>query len=249
MQLPKFPTYIINYTPFKQRLSDTILTLSHLHLSDAISVVNTWDREDLNPALQDPSSLRHWQDRLSRLAPILLANADLTPASIGPFLPEWCLPRILSLGEISVLMKHFYAISSIAVSHYDYGLIIEDDVRASSQSVAPFWDSIVECNVHRVDYLDIAGGSGLLASKQRSIKSLSQITILESPRTRTSACYLISRRFARYLANRFFPLVYPIDWHIQSLMVDAPFSCGWCKNPPLIHGSENGLTKSWREIE
>ena len=250
------PVFVINYTPFKERLSDTLNALSLSNLASNVSVVSAWDKEDLNPALLEYDNLRLWQKKLPIIYPVLAANARMFKAEISldvigyrlPVVyPEWAKARTLSAGEFSVLLKHYYAISSIAISGASHGLVFEDDVRARLSSRRDISQCIAEAMEASIDYLDLAGGCQLTPYADEYQSASSKIAILRVPRTRTVAAYMMSRRMAHMISNLFMPLIFPIDWHIQYIMLQVEdLKCGWTIKPPLIHGSEEGLIKSWR---
>lgn len=108
-------TYLINYTPFTQRLEDTKLALYNagVDLSNVV-VVNTWDREELSPHFVSATKSVHWMQGLELIGHILIRNSMsaqmmddqlsknlFTCQDISGF--PWLQPRELSLGEISVV--------------------------------------------------------------------------------------------------------------------------------------------------
>lgn len=250
------PVFVINYTPFKERLAETLHALAISNLASNISVINAWDKEELNPALMECDNSQLWDRNISILYPVLAANARLFRANtshdvirynLPGVYPAWAKARRLSPGELSVLLKHYYAISAIAVSGASYGLIFEDDVRAPLSPSSHVCQCIAEAIERSIDYLDLAGGCGLAPYTDEYQSACSEIAILQIPRTRTVAAYMISRKLACRLASYFMPLVFPIDWHIQYIMLRSKdIKCAWSIQPPLIHGSEEGFTKSWR---
>lgn len=250
------PVYIINYTPLADRLRDTISCVKALQLGNRITIVSPWDRDCICFGASEYSTPALWSDGLRCFYYILHANAigmkDLASHEIVAFKSldpcPWALPRKLSAGEVSVLLKHYFAISSIACSDCNYGLILEDDVRYHSQSRVELQMCFSEASALKVDFLDLAGGCNLVPYTDEYCLESSRISILKIPRTRTAAGYLVSKRLAVHLANKFMPLIYPIDWHLQYLFMSpgTSFVYAWTTNPPLIHGSESGLVQSWR---
>lgn len=249
-------TYVINYTQYKQRLADTMKALRDSGIEKEIVVVNQWDKEELNTDICANAMLDIWKDRIRIIYPVLAGNVnDREIYSFKKFkigveaqeIPRWAKARMLSLGEVSVLLKHFHAIASIAESEYSYGLIVEDDVRYDNRNVGLLLENIAEARNIGVDYCDLAGGCGLEPCIDELQHPNTNIAELKIARTRTTAAYLVSSRFAKVIANKFLPLVFPVDWHIQYIMSTcSDIKCGWAIKPVLIHGSEAGLTKSWR---
>ena len=240
------PVHIINYTPFRERLADTLHALAQCNLATDLRVINAWDKEDLNPALLGHDVSDIWRRRVSAIYPILAANAklfktsttqDLESHGLPEVYPEWAQARLLSAGELSVLLKHYHAISAIAVSSASHGIVVEDDVRAPLSSQKDVCHCIAESIEQKIDYLDLAGGCGLRPYPDECQSASSRISILRVPRTRTVAAYMMSRRLASKIANQFMPLVFPIDWHIQYIMLQIEeFKCAWTVDPPLLHG-------------
>lgn len=227
--------------------------LSDLDILDFTCVVHAFDAPDLSPEISNSKDL--WMSRIPLISSILLANVlcpsgvnyeeALKQASQITHFPDWMLPRSLHPGEFSVLLKHFTALSSIAHSNYDFGLILEDDIFTTSSSSVLLRECISYFIELRADYLDLAGGAGLF------VPSLPGhiLSLVSPPRTRTNAAYIVSRSFAKLLCNSFFPLCFPIDWHLQFIMsrANTPIRCFWSANNPLIHGSMQNLVKSWRD--
>ena len=245
-----FDVFLIHYTKNIERLADMRAVFKELCLN--YKVIEKWDAGTFEPDLGTPE---HWVERVYAIKNILLANADQQPnknyvASLNRYMATpastipWLQPRALKEGEVSVLLKHLSALLNIAYGKKPYGIVFEDDVRLKSDSKKMFDNIIGEFFEKKGNYLDIAGGAGLFANE--SIEDC--LIVLTSPaRTRTCACYCISMQLARTIIKDYFPLSLPIDWQIQySLTKNRVDRCFWAKNPPLLHGSEIGLVKSWR---
>ena len=251
-------TYLINYTPYVDRKSRALDCLHSLGFSN-VNVVNCFDREDIDPTIS--SNLFRWSSLLQNAEHIFLYNTlplgvrlnflpDLESIShlIANINREFLQPRSLDYGEISVCLKHYYAISSIANSSSPFGLICEDDILSHSSSVAIFNNIFSEVVFPSIDYLDLAGGCNLHPSNlETKFNQSDSICKLLVPRTRTSASYLLSKSLAKYICNNFMPLAMPIDWHIQCLVMSSPFrNFFWALESPFVHGSESGQYTSWR---
>jgi GR25 family glycosyltransferase involved in LPS biosynthesis len=145
-------------------------------------------------------------------------------------------------------MKHYFAISSIAMGEGSHGLIAEDDIIENNNFMPyRFSDVLASIETNSIDYIDLAGGCNLYAESSETNDNLFQH--VNPPRTRTNAAYIISKRLAKILANNFLPFVLPIDWHLTYLMnkyFTNSIKCAWMIDYPLIHGSEVGAYKSWR---
>ena len=253
-------SYLINYTPFSQRritAEDCLVKAG----AGRVVIVNNWDKGALDPCLT--SSLERWKTLAILTSDILVYNAisvDSREAiSINKLTAQrnqlyeqyqnMLAPRHLAAGEISVCLKHFYALSAIASSEHPYGLISEDDIIENVGCQITLADIVEEADYFSADYIDLAGGCGLTPSQNelRKMPSDGNICMLDIPRTRTSACYLISKRFAATASNLFLPLAMPIDWHIQALLrIHESAKAGWALKSPFLHGSEIGAYPSWR---
>ena len=242
---------LIHYAPLSERLAPSIQLWTSLGYD--ISVISVADGNNLQvvDSFNNLVASELWLNRITSLLPILLENANIKP--LPPNfnlcdLPGWLAPRPLIAGEISVLIKHFLAISSIAQGDEQYGIIAEDDLVMLPDSLINFDKCINEFIACEGDYLDIAGGANLGIQKFHHM-ALSNVGRLSVFRTRTNACYVLSKVFAKFLADNFYPFCFPIDWHLQwifSTITHPSYSCYWSLEPPLGHGSESGFVKSWR---
>ena len=247
--------FIINYTPFRERLLETMNSFSKYQQFLSLEAVNCWDRENLSEDFTLSGNHDLWAKRIKSIAHILYSNAfqnnvnstrDILKLQ-GEIIPEkyiWMKPRLLSSGEISVCMKHFYAISRIAQGTNSHGLIIEDDVRSTESNFNFIFDSLKH---ETIDYIDLAGGCKLTGLSDECSSESKSLYKLKIPRTRTTACYLVSQRLAKKLSEQFFPLVMPIDWHLQFIFsMNSQFEYYWSDSDALIHGSEHNIVTSWR---
>jgi hypothetical protein len=216
-------------------------------------VISDWDREAVG---EIPDNRVLWDKNICSISDILIANVMSmrcssysealefsTRCSVSDF--QWLKSRDLKAGEVSVLLKHRQAIERIAFGKELFGLIFEDDIFLYERSYENLRVLLSEWVTQNGEYLDIAGGAGLHAEDDLSRDS--RLTICRPPRTRTNACYAITRELARKVLTKFYPLIFPIDWHLQYIFKEIQIeSCYWATTPPLIHGSEQGLIKSWR---
>ena len=158
--------------------------------------------------------------------------------------------RQLSRGEVSVCLKHFYAISSVACGDGPFGLVVEDDIGHLDTSNAELKTILNECYRFNIDFADIVGGCMLEPTRhEMQNKHIStNLCKINPSRTRTLAGYILSKNFAIDIVNSFFPLVMPIDWHIQYIMSESTnINAYWATRPVFTHGSEIGLFDSWRK--
>lgn len=239
--------FLIHYTPLIDRLYTALNALRTI--SNDVTVIDCWDSGKINLpfyAFKDAEML--WYMSVTKILPILEANAGYPEGSISRYdhslWPTWLKYRPLRDGEISVCLKHYYAISAIALSDDKYGIIAEDDIILKSTSGEQFLQTMNELSMHAGDYLDLAGGCSLKAASSARYEYIETVV---PPSTRTNACYAISKKGARFLANNFLPFIMPIDWHLTLLLnMEDKFSCFWVKEPVFLHGTETGYYQSWR---
>jgi hypothetical protein len=251
-------SFLIHYTPLAERLGNALEALKEIGLKP--EVVRCWDGDKLSLVNNSESfSEETWNRTITCIYPTLLNNAGIsidsaeilfnssTKKSNNAFmalLPPWMHPRRLSQGELSVIYKHYYAISRIAQGEEYFGLIAEDDILKKSSSAEIFQQTIGELIEANGDYIDLAGGCELRPSNPGH----SCISNIYPPSTRTNACYIISKRLAKTFAENFFPVVCPIDWHLLYLMTASDLrTCYWANEECFIHGSESGAYSSWRK--
>lgn len=248
--------FLIHYTKLADRLPNAMEALEVVGLTPEI--VSCWDGDRLLLThFADKLNQSAWIERTKKIAPILLKNAGYTQDycanklsvirsmnDMVNVLPAWMHPRLLSDGEISVILKHYYALSRIAQGQDSYGLVAEDDIILKNNSKRLFYNSLEELKGVDGDYLDLAGGCGL---KLLGFESPRNISNIKPANTRTNACYVVSKHLAKLLVESFLPFVHPIDWHLLYLLnyhdVDK---CYWSIEEVFIHGSESGRYSSWR---
>src|SRR5215469_11462290 len=72
----------------------------------------------------------------------------------------WLRPKSLSLGEVSLCLKHREAWARVAQSDSEYGIVAEDDIIFTERSL-PYLSQLLTALPQDADYVDIAGGCGL----------------------------------------------------------------------------------------
>lgn len=243
--------YLIHYTRNAERLAHMRSVFAGLEVE--YEVISDWDREAVG---EIPDNRSLWDRNICSISNILIANAmsmrfssysealeASARCSVSNF--QWLKSRELKAGEVSVLLKHRQAVERIAFGKEPFGMIFEDDIFLYERSYENLRVLLSEWVALNGEYLDIAGGAGLLADD--TLTQDSTLAICKPARTRTNACYAITRELAHKVLSRFYPLIFPIDWHLQYIFKEIQLkSCYWAATPPLIHGSEQGLIKSWR---
>ena len=154
--------YLIHYTRNQERLARMRPLLKSLELDYLI--VTAWDSDDI-PNYSSLSDVRLWSQHCLRIKNILIANASradnesystsLSRASNCYSQPSWLNPRQLNAGEISVLLKHFFALSCIANGQNDIGIVMEDDLFLHTTSRSMLAANLIQFRDLQGDYLDI----------------------------------------------------------------------------------------------
>ena len=191
----------------------------------------------------DQLTVASWKTQTKSILPGLLDNLIRINGKLDNL--DFISPRALSLGELSVISKHYRAINNFLGSDNSQLLIMEDDVIFNESSFDSI-DKFVSSN--RFDFVDFAGGDGINCNpdKLQCVEGITGETInLKS--TRTACCYMISKKFAYHLASCLSTPVLPIDWSISyALSVFQDASVFWVDDKIFSHGSCVGLHTSWR---
>ncbi len=252
------PVYLVHYTPLKERL------MNFEKLALALDFTNVEHITSFDGGLVKTSffvSDQHrWDEQICNIRNLLLANvihlstqadykSSILLAQNTTLNPEWLNFRKLDDGEISVLMKHLYALTSIAQGTAEHGLICEDDILLHPTTSILLNELIADLNPS-ISYIDLAGGCNLNPCESiDNINPSSNISLLGLNRTRTNAAYIVSKAFAKLCVSNFFPLCMPIDWHLQYIMtLDDSLDVYWAIKPIFVHGSETNVFQSWRSV-
>lgn len=153
-------------------------------------------------------------------------------------------PGKMSINNLSLNLKHIRAWHLLSEGGTPWGLVMEDDIIFREGSIASILN-LLEVIPDQIDYVDVAGGCGLHPNGSRFrhllVPGLYQ-DLLAS--TRTTCCYIISRRFAQKLLELRLPLLFPIDFQLNyAFSLVTPF-VAWCSPELVIHGSEHGYYPS-----
>lgn len=257
--------FIITCDLTKDRLPNALAAATKLIKEEDIEIIDSFDAQNLNREAGENGTIL-WDERVHFMADILIDNCT-SPSQINNCINftqrsklfyknnpnnkilyssyEWLRPRPLSPGEVSVLMKHFIAFYKIAVGPHNYGIILEDDILDIAGNENIYQSLIRFISTNQVHYIDLAGGCGLNAMNLEN----KLFTKIIPPRTRTNAAYLVSKELANLLICKFFPLVFPIDWHLLYFLKFYMImygECYWIQEPMYLHGSETQAYASWR---
>ena len=243
-------TYVIHYTPLIDRRRNIEILLKELNLE--AEFITEFDKETLNLEDKKLTQLpKIWFEEIREIKDILIKNIIsnkncsikskiywfLIKNSKNLFLPRSFKFRKLSPAEISLTFKHFSALKKIELSN-EPGLIIEDDVLLDSNTNELIKESFKLCDKN-FDYIDLGGGCNLpLFHDDKPCRYDKRFKSLDTPRSRTTAAYILNPKTAKLLSDGLFPISLPIDWKYQFLFKKNKLRVAWAMPPAFIHGSE-----------
>ena len=154
-------------------------------------------------------------------------------------------PERISLTNLSLNLKHRYVWQSIIKSNAEYGLVLEDDIIFTDNSIEKVLELINNKNIRFFDYIDLGGGC-MLKPYGVNFKKVRDTSIysLEIPTTRTTCAYLISRKMATQLIENKQKIMFPIDFQLTYCFNILQSKVGWADPEIFIHGSEHGYYNS-----
>jgi len=155
---------------------------------------------------------------------------------------------LLTIGEISVYLKHLEAFRSIARQPDEVAFVIEDDTVFPPDFPAAF----ARCQSSLPAPFDIVffGASGRTGESAVA----GDLVFAECRRTRSMSGYLITAEAAAELLAELedLPIVEPIDLTVGRILASSDLTVLWSLPPLLLNGSdtalfEHSLGVSWRE--
>ncbi len=151
----------------------------------------------------------------------------------------WLRPRALTPADVSVFLKHQEAWRRLAASDTPYAIIAEDDI-VFRQRTSEYLAHLLKILPDDFDFIDIAGGCNLVprAGNQRVNEYFFKV---DPPRDRTACCAIISKSFARKLADMKLPVCMPIDWALTYAFEHTKARVYWVEPTPFGHGSMMGV--------
>jgi len=243
--------YICHYQPLSERKVYIEDMLKKMKLD--FEFITSYDKENIGEYLKKYKlNKKKWNEQLSLIMPILLKDnfkgkrnpLKTLKVKLNKFykryfvIPEEFKPRVLNPAEISLSLKHLYALREIK-KYNQPALVIEDDVIAKPNSYELIQQSLELCS-ESYDYVDLGGGCDLHPlKKELPIKNYHNFASLSVPRTRTTAGYMISSDAANLLYNGLIPFIMPVDWQYNYLFKKNNFKVAWADPPAFIHGSQD----------
>lgn len=235
---------IIHYKPLKDRF-EYYKAHDFFHNFE-VEFLKADDREELDWCFNDflfDKQKSAWSKALPRILPVLVFNAriDSYIANDDSFksrhIPSWALQRELKRSEVSLIYKHHLALLMASLNN-EPTLILEDDALLLPDTEKRIPAILSEFKDSQLDYLDVAGGIDLPLESSDHL-STSGIAYLHTPRSRTTAGYLISAKASAILAHHLLPLSLPLDLTFQNAFQVCNFRVGWCMPELFRHGSQD----------
>lgn len=125
---------------------------------------------------------------------ILNPNADLTPT------------------EVAICLSHAKCWKQLLKSNAEYMVVFEDDCRPYKSFMEKF-DSVMDANLD-FDILWLYNGNWKMTKHAYTkVATVDKIPIYRENLTyiASCSCYVITRKWAQYLYDKMFPIMYPVD--------------------------------------
>ena len=161
-------------------------------------------------------------------------------------------PKVLSKAEVSLCMKHRYALSLLLLDcNSDFGIILEDDANPTKYSVKLLEQIVSFAGSYDPSlpiFIDLSSGCNLNIS---NIVDASYSTLNGGlykpilPSSRTTCAYLVNKQFAALFLTSFRDPVAPIDYELTFILEllrrkKSDLICLWHEPAVFIHGSKDG---------
>jgi hypothetical protein len=250
------PIYILHYKKNIERKNylDKILSKSWL----APQFITDFDREDINMSEVYQFDRAAYDLNIDPIKNLLISNSlCLTEYPQTPWsqcyqavkqlrltLEEaysrcpWLQSRPLRDAEVSLFLKHRAAWDKIATGEAEWGIVAEDDIIFRPPSEF-YLRQLLTKLPSNFDYIDIAGGCGMLPRVNNSSVN-NNFYRIDPPSTRTSCCAIIARKFAALVTPALANCVLPIDWVLNACFDRFAAQVYWLEPTVFEHGSETG---------
>jgi GR25 family glycosyltransferase involved in LPS biosynthesis len=250
--LAEVPVYVMHYKGAPERKAFMQSQLQQVGFQD-IRYVEVDDREELSPEKlayfynDDPVC---WVKKVETLKTILIENSQFNPNK-----PSWQsgvnydfpvpTPRRLTGSEISLAIKHIYALSAIAAdkqpgSEQAASLVLEDDT-VLSERFNELLQSALQSMPKDWQILFLGDGCGLRVPGRSDQAALYR---MDPPRGKCSDAYLINVAAAKAILKTLVPFSLPIDFELGCSMLQLQTVCYWLEPPITTQGSQTGMFPS-----
>jgi GR25 family glycosyltransferase involved in LPS biosynthesis len=258
--MTQIPFYIVHYRPNvdRKRYLDAAFASLSLHPQ----FITDFDREDVAIGDHYRYDEARFRDMLAPIKDTLMGYVvGLSQLKTSPWAEcvelrrrqnttldqdlqaaQWLRPRALRPSEVSVFLKHHQAWERIAASDDDWAVIAEDDILFHQQS-AKLLDHLPAMLPADFDYVDIAGGCGMLPrAGNQAVNNL--FFAIDPVNTRTACCALMKRSLAKRLVEMAPPICMPVDWTLTYALTLEQSRVYWMHPPIFVHGSETPIYRS-----
>lgn len=242
--------YVLHYKPLIQRRIFIEKMMKKMKLN--FEFITDFDREEIKEYLnQYQLNKTKWNKQVRKIKPIYFLHnkgSHSLKILLKKFLyeiitPKDLRPRQLTPAQISCTLKHIYALRKIQKLNSP-ALILEDDL-IMKENTLELIEQAFELCTKSFDYVDLGGGCNLSPSEDELCNSnYKNFALLSTPRSRTSAGYMISPKAAAILADEMTPFVMPTGWQFNYLFQKYNFKVAWSHPPAFIHGSQSNYYKS-----
>jgi len=206
--------YVCHYKPLVQRKIYIEKIMEKMKLK--FEFITDYDREEIEEYLnQYQINKIQWKKQVKKIQSILYKNlinkteqkeSDIFKNLKKTFMDKIYLhlalqPRKLTPAEISNSLKHLYALREIKRLDGP-SLVLEDDVLLKENTYELIEQAFELCK-KSFDYIDLGGGCDLAPFiDELPIQSNKNFASLSTPRTRTTAGYMISPKAAGILSGK-----------------------------------------------
>lgn len=150
--------------------------------------------------------------------------------------------RFLTLGEISIAIKHTNAIKAISRDDRDFGLVLEDDCIFHSDFSTLFHEYLLK-TPENWDVIHVGNGYGM--SPERYSEVHSKIAYkMNHPASRCAEAYLITKRAATLISGTMQPFHLAADWELGYQYWHHSLNVYWWDPALITQGSHAGIFKS-----
>jgi tetratricopeptide (TPR) repeat protein len=161
----------------------------------------------------------------------------------------WLRPRPLTLGDVSLILKHQEVWTRIAKGNENYAVIAEDDIIFTEQSLN-YLLQLINDLPQGAEYIDIAGAEGGTWLPRADNKLVNKrFYEIDPPKTRTTCAAILTRSFARKLIDLNAPICLGIDWMLNWAFMQLGTKVYWVEPTVFGHGSMMKMYESLREAE
>lgn len=217
-------TYITHYTKLRDRKKYILEELHRIGISD-IELIEKYDKEDLTKEIID----KYYSTNKKEFE----EAAQITKNHCGG--GEY---RILKDSEISLMIKHVYALMQLSQSIDDYAMILEDDCIFAAWISNKVIEKIVETAPEDWDVIVIGGGFNHSICKYEY--KIGNFLLAKHPATNTTSSMIFKKITAKKILDTFDKFHLSWDWQLNYIFYKNNFKV--YHTIPYICGQNNFTT-------